>query len=27
MMMRRESLRQNINDHLGSEAIKTIYIR
>ena len=27
MTMRRESLRQNINDHLGSEAIKTIYIR
>ena len=27
MMMRRESLRQRINDHLGAEVVKTIYIR
>lgn len=27
MFNRRESLRQHINDHLGSETVKTIYIR
>ena len=27
MFNRRESLRQHINDHLGAETVKTIYIR
>ena len=27
MMMRRESLRRRINDHLGTEAVHSIYIR
>ena len=27
MLIRRESLRQRINDHLGFEAVKSIYIR
>jgi hypothetical protein len=27
MTMRRESLRQRINDHLGAEVVKNIYIR
>jgi hypothetical protein len=27
MTMRRESLRGKINDHLGAEVVKSIYIR